>query len=81
MDGACQKAGSQPWALGEQTEHLQVSAWEQEVRYSPGEKKGPGKLVGIQGSPCPNLRKFHPSKWESKQGQQEAWMDEQGAPY
>lgn len=42
--------------------------------YSPGEKRGPGKLIDIPGSLPPSSRKVHPDKQEIKQKQQ-------GAPY
>lgn len=51
------------------------------MRFSPGEKRDPRELVDIEGSPCPNPTKFHPNMQESKQGQEETCMDEQGAPY
>lgn len=46
----------------------------------PGEKKSPGELVDFQGSPPPDWRTLHANKQEIKQRQQEACMDEHGAP-
>jgi len=43
-------------------------------------KRGPRKLVSIQGSPPPNSGEMHPDQEEVKQKHQEAYMDEQGAP-
>jgi len=47
---------------------------------SPGEKRGPRKLVGIQGPPPPSPETVHPEKKDSRQECQEASMDQQGAP-
>lgn len=56
---------------------LHGSAWKNTLAYSPGEKRGPGELIGIQGPPSPSSRKVHPDKQEIKYRQQEACMDEQ----
>ena len=53
---------------------------EESQGYSPGEKKGQGELIDLQGSPPPRSRMVHPDKQEIKQRQQEACMDEHGAP-
>lgn len=53
------------------------STWKITLVYSPGEKRDPGELIGIQGSPSPCSRKVHPDKQKIKHRQQEACMDKQ----
>ena len=47
---------------------------------SPGGKRGPRKLVGIQGPSPPSPEAVHPKKKEGRQEFQEASVDQQGAP-
>ena len=47
---------------------------------SPGGKRGPRKLVSIQGPSPPNSEAVHPKKKECRQEYQEAFVDLQGAP-
>lgn len=48
--------------------------------YSPGEKRGSGKIVIFQGSSSLNTRVFHPRVQENKPKRWEVCMDEEGAP-
>jgi len=45
-----------------------------------GEKRGPGKLVQIQGSPPPSSGVMHANKEQARQKHREACVDEQDAP-
>jgi len=47
---------------------------------SPGERRIPGELFDIQGSPPSSSRTVDPDNQENKQSWQETCRDEKGAP-